>query len=129
VELAVPSFLWTIIAKVWLDIVEIYGLWLLQHMLEIRTHDTRSTLRLHHDLAPSLIGEVEHLLAHDITRLTRTMGDECLHLEDRSRDTSESIGTKFVASDFLEKCEIPLIFSEDILHTADTWREFHEGDS
>ncbi len=96
-------------------------------MLEVGAHDSWCTLRLHDHLTSSLVHEVEHLLRHDITRLTRRVDDKALEFEDGSGDTSESIGTKFMTRDLLQEGEVALVFTEYILHAADSWRELHKN--
>ena len=70
VKLTVSSFLWTIVAEVWLDVVEIDWLWFFSHILEVGTHHSRSSLRFQDDLATTLIRKVKKLFVYHVRTLT-----------------------------------------------------------
>ena len=46
-------------------------------------------------------------------------------LKDRCRDTGKSVLAELVAGHFLEERKIPLVLTENILHTANTERRSH----
>lgn len=123
--LPVSSFLGSLISEMRLDIVEIDGLSLLKETFQISAHHSCGRFRLEDKLASFPIIESIHLFRYDIRRFSDRPLEEFDLFEDRGGYPRESVLPEFVPAHFLEECEISLVFTVYVLHSAYSLWDFH----